>query len=101
MKIGRRNLSYWMKGGIIGIIFSILIILIDVISVLLYYDNRPKFLGIIFIFGFALSFFDRIISYPFLGSYLLAIILPFIILILFYFVIDVIVGYVVGKIKNR
>ena len=91
--------SYWLKGGIIGLVLGIVIFIVHDIHpsfetfALLYRLSFPSVLLLNFFLGFAPLF--RI---PVMDARQ---ILHFFLIVLNLFVVGVIIGWIVGKIRNK
>ena len=104
VKMGWKNWSYWFKGGVIGIIFHIVNLLIGLLLVLIIPDYIP------------LRYFEYIVLWPGLvpGKFYgrqpcygedcltaTGLFGSFIIAMIGYFLIGIIIGWIYGKIKNK
>ena len=99
--IGWKNLSYWLRGGIIGLIISIIFIFIvfaiGVISPMLKFP-------LLNILGPFQSLFYLVLVMPIeiaLLSGMKNLTIPIIVTILIYFIIDSLIGLIIGKIKSK
>lgn len=93
-----KNLPYWIRGGIIGIVIAIILSLI----VILFreFDNPITFfvgLGILFVN----LWFAYLINCRFESCLIANLYIFMILFIIESFLIGVIIGWVVGKIKNK
>ena len=96
-----KGLKKPLRWGIYGGLIAIALLIIDILKVLICYDCFHN--SILRILYLPAQPIDYLISYPFMGSYLLAIILQIggviLAMILAYFVIGYLLGTIVEKIK--
>jgi len=106
--MGWKDLPYWLKGGLIGVIvafFSSLIVQLvelnnlGIIREIFAWLNLPGLIIAAFTGFFRIDFFGGFGSTP--AETLKSIIVVFIFNVLFYFLIGALVGAIVGKVKSK
>ncbi len=100
--MGWKNLSAWLKGGIIGgLIITIMLTLLPLIS-----DTVGKYLRFIYLPGTYISILTNNFTLDWgqgvpLKIKLFEILLFSAVNILFYFIIGALIGWIIGKIKSK
>ncbi len=104
LKMGWKNLSYWLRGGIVGWISGFLILLLPWINWSVYCSKLTNPLEVFNISGGGCDHISRLfwggssdVLFNFLALFVIFIITPAIITGL----LGALIGYIYGKIKNR
>lgn len=100
--------SYWFKGGALGVIFILLYCCLFYVVRSFYLDYPVVLSTPLLPLASSLTFLSTVLNIPFAivgerridAPFVLAIIAPFIALIVSYFIFGALIGWIVGKIKN-